>query len=62
MKRFLRTHLYQHYQVLRMASKAQRIVGDLFAAFTANPRLLAAAVPAARRGDQARGWPTILPG
>jgi hypothetical protein len=26
LKRFLRTQLYQHYQVLRMASKAQHIV------------------------------------
>ena len=40
MKRFLRTQLYQHYQVLRMASKARRIVRDLFVAFTGDPRLL----------------------
>ena len=40
MKRFLHRHLYQHYQVLRMTSKAQRIIGDLFAAFTGDPRLL----------------------
>lgn len=40
MKRFLRTHLYRHYQVLRMTNKAKRIIGDLFAAFLDDPRLL----------------------
>ncbi len=40
MKRFLHQHLYQHYQVLRMTSKAQRIISDLFSAFLADPRLL----------------------
>jgi dGTPase len=54
MKRFLRTHLYQHYQVLRMASKAQRIIADLFVAFTANPRLLPPQYQLPAEGDQAR--------
>lgn len=40
MKRFLRRHLYQHYQVLRMTRKAARIVGDLYAALSSDPRLL----------------------
>ncbi len=40
MKRFLRRHLYQHFQVLRMTSKAQRIISDLFAAFISDPRML----------------------
>ncbi len=40
MKTFLRDHLYQHYQVLRMTYKARRIICDLFAAFMADPRLL----------------------
>jgi dGTPase len=40
LKRFLRTELYRHYQVLRMTSKAKRIIGDLFFAFTADSRLL----------------------
>lgn len=39
-KQFLRRHLYQHFQVLRMTSKAQRIVADLFAAFMSDRRLL----------------------
>ena len=40
MKRFLRKYLYQHFQVLRMTSKARRIVSDLFAAFIDDSRLL----------------------
>jgi dGTPase len=40
LKGFLRDHLYQHFEVLRMTSKARRIISDLFAAFVADPRLL----------------------
>ncbi|MDP1610496.1 MAG: deoxyguanosinetriphosphate triphosphohydrolase [Sulfuritalea sp.] len=40
LKGFLREQLYQHYQVLRMTSKARRIIHDLFGAFVADPRLL----------------------
>ena len=40
LKRFLHQNLYRHYRVLRMTNKAQRVVGDLFAAFLADPRLL----------------------
>ncbi|MBL8447109.1 MAG: deoxyguanosinetriphosphate triphosphohydrolase [Zoogloeaceae bacterium] len=40
LKKFLREHLYWHYQVLRMADKAKRIVRSLFDAFMENPRLL----------------------
>jgi dGTPase len=40
LKGFLREHLYQHFEVLRMTSKARRIVNDLFAAFVSDPRLL----------------------
>jgi dGTPase len=40
LKQFLRRNLYQHYQVARMASKARRIVADLFNAFQAEPRML----------------------
>lgn len=40
LKRFLRQNLYRHYQVLRMTHKAKRIIGDLFAAFSTDPRLL----------------------
>jgi dGTPase len=40
LKQFLRRNLYQHYLVARMANKARRIVGDLFAAFKSDPRML----------------------
>jgi len=40
LKAFLRTHLYRHYRVMRMTAKARRIIGDLFAAFMDDPRLL----------------------
>ncbi len=40
MKFFLHKHLYRHFQVLRMTSKAQRIVRDLFSAFVSDPRML----------------------
>ncbi len=40
LKRFLFDNLYRHYQVVRMTSKAARIVAELFAAFDADPRLL----------------------
>ncbi len=40
LKGFLRDHLYLHYQVLRMTTKARRIIHDLFGAFVADPRLL----------------------
>ncbi len=40
LKAFLRENLYQHYQVLRMTTKARRIIHDLFDAFVADPRLL----------------------
>jgi dGTPase len=40
LKRFLRTHLYQHFRVARMAAKSRRIVAELFAAFDGDRRLL----------------------
>jgi dGTPase len=40
LKTFLRTHLYKHYRVMRMSSKANRIISDLFQAFMDDPRLL----------------------
>ena len=42
MKHFLHAHLYQHFQVLRMTSKAQRIISELFSAFISDSRLLPA--------------------
>ena len=40
LKRFLRKELYYHFQVQRMATKAKRIVRELFAAFESDPILL----------------------
>jgi dGTPase len=40
LKSFLHDELYRHYRVMRMSTKARRIVSDLFAAFMGEPRLL----------------------
>ena len=40
LKHFLRKELYQHYRVLRMTAKAERIIKALFDAFMNDPRLL----------------------
>ena len=40
MKAFLFDNLYRHYRVVRMTTKARRIVTDLFTAFLDEPRLL----------------------
>jgi dGTPase len=40
LKQFLFENLYRHYRVVRMTSKAARIVTDLFEAFCADVRLL----------------------
>ena len=40
LKVFLRTALYQHYQVLHATLKAKRVVQDLFQIFMNDPRLL----------------------
>ena len=40
LKRFLYKNLYRHYQVMRMANKAARVVSGLFKAFNDDPRLL----------------------
>ncbi|MEQ1661869.1 MAG: deoxyguanosinetriphosphate triphosphohydrolase [Thiobacillus sp.] len=40
LKRFLHRHLYRHYKVARMSAKANRIITDLYTAFTGDARLL----------------------
>ncbi len=40
LKQFLFQNLYRHYRVLRMTSKAARLIVELFEAFVADPRLL----------------------
>ncbi|SAI66992.1 phosphohydrolase [Bordetella ansorpii] len=48
LKQFLFRNLYRHYQVVRMTTKARRIVRELYAAFLQDPRLLP---PDYRRDD-----------
>ncbi len=40
LKQFLRKHLYRHYRVLRMTTKARKVVQSLFESFFANPELM----------------------
>jgi dGTPase len=40
LKDFLLANLYRHFRVNRMASKARRVIRELFQAFTEEPRLL----------------------
>ncbi len=40
LKTFLFERLYRHYRVMRMTSKAERVLSDLFAAYIAEPRML----------------------
>jgi dGTPase len=40
LKTFLREHVYRHYKVRRMTSKARRVVGALFDAFFTDPTLM----------------------
>jgi dGTPase len=40
LKRFLRENLYRHYRVVRMSTKARRVVSELFGAFLSDIRLL----------------------
>jgi dGTPase len=40
LKKFLREHVYKHYKVRRMTSKAKRVVRALFAAFFDDPGLM----------------------
>ena len=47
LKRYLREHLYKHYRVLRMTTKARRVVRELFDAMLERRR--ADAAPSTRR-------------
>jgi dGTPase len=40
LKQFLFQNLYRHFRVVRMSEKAQRLIRELFQAFTSEPRLL----------------------
>jgi dGTPase len=62
LKQFLRSQLYQHYQVSRMTAKAQRIVRELFEAFMETPRLLPAQYQEKARADRARAIADYIAG
>ncbi|MBI3361615.1 MAG: deoxyguanosinetriphosphate triphosphohydrolase [Chloroflexi bacterium] len=46
MKKFLYQNMYRHYRVVRMQVKAEKIIGDLFEAYTREPAQLPASVQA----------------
>jgi dGTPase len=62
MKRFLRLNLYQHYRVLRMTTKAQRVVRDLFTAFMDDPRILPPQYRERAEHDQPRAIADFIAG
>lgn len=62
LKKFLFDNLYRHYRVLRMTTKARRIVRELFAAFLDDPRLLPPDYRRATFNDQARAIADYIAG
>ena len=54
LKRFLFKNLYRHYRVMRMTSKARRVIRGLFEAFSEDPRLLPPAYLAEDEAAQPR--------
>ncbi len=51
LKKFLYENMYRHYRVVRMQVKAEKIVGDLFEAYTHEPAQLPAEVQARIEAD-----------
>ena len=62
LKQFLRDNLYWHYRVLRMTTKAKRVLRDLFTAFLEDPRLLPPQYQARASVDQARAIADYIAG
>ena len=57
---FLMRCMYRHWRVMRMRAKAARVVAELFAAFTAEPRLMPPEwADQARAGDATHGARTV---
>ena len=52
LKSFLFQHMYQHHRVVRMQTKAERILEDLFKAYIANPEILPAEVQERARAGE----------
>jgi len=40
LKRYLFQHMYKHYRVVRMASKAERVIQEIFSAYMEKPEML----------------------
>ncbi len=62
LKKFLHDNLYRHYRVQRMATKAQRIVTELFDAFHADARLLPGDYQRSDSSSQARAIADYIAG
>ncbi|KDD24951.1 putative dGTPase [Bordetella bronchiseptica MBORD782] len=62
LKKFLFDNLYRHYRVVRMTTKAQRIVRELFQAFLGDPRLLPPDYRREQPQDQARAISDYIAG
>jgi dGTPase len=62
LKTFLRTHLYRHYRVMRMTSKARRIIDDLFHIFMEDPRLLPPQFSSPAESERARSVADYIAG
>ena len=62
LKAYLRDNLYRHYQVLRMTSKARRIIADLFNIFMDDPRLLPPQYQRMAEGDKTRAIADYIAG
>ncbi len=52
LRRFLYSHLYRHYRVMRMAVKAQRLVTQLFQAYLEEPSQLPQSIQLRLREEQ----------
>lgn len=62
LKIFLHKNLYRHYRVMRMSSKAQRIIKELFQAFLSDSRLLPPQFQHQAEVDQARAVADYIAG
>jgi dGTPase len=62
LKLFLRDHLYRHYRVVRMSTKARRVVSELFEALRSDHRLLPPEFQARARTDAPRAIADYIAG
>ena len=62
LKRFLRENLYRHYHVVRMSTKARRVVVDLFGALASDIRLLPPEFQARAHDDAPRAIADYIAG